>query len=75
MTKLRNRPQLDYHMLIVRPSQNFVPKDWRDQPDDYQVISYEGADRLRGRADAWAFMFNREQPKDTKIKEWAIVRN
>ena len=73
MTKLRNRPKLNFHTLIVRPGDDFHPQDWRDRPKNYQVIEYGGAEQFRGRADAWRFMFNRKQMQQDRFDRWAIV--
>lgn len=73
MTKIRKPPKLDYHTLIVRPTSDFDPKDWRDRPTSYSVISYEGQQQLRGRADAWRFTHNREVLEKGISDTWAIV--
>lgn len=71
MTKFRTPFRLDYHTLIVRPSAGFNPQDWRDKPNSYTIISYEGPEQLRGRADAWCFSYNRTRLQAPE--SWAIV--
>ena len=73
MTSLRRRPKMAYHTLIVKPCDGFNPRDWREKPESYSVLSYEGPEQLRGRADAWRFMFNQEQLNQGQPKQWAIV--
>lgn len=73
MTQLRNRPRLNYHTLIVRPAKGFCPRDWRDKPEYYTVISYEGPEQFRGRADAWRFTYNQEMLNRESPQRWAIV--
>jgi hypothetical protein len=73
MTKLRKPPKLDYHTLIVQPEEGFDPKDWRDKPESYSILSYEGPEQFRGRADAWRFTHNREVLESGKPERWAIV--
>ncbi len=73
MTKLRTPFRLDYHTLIVRPTEGFDPQDWRDKPGSYTIISYEGPEKLRGRADAWRFSYNRARINNGTPESWAIV--
>lgn len=73
MTQLRKRPRLDYHTLIVCPDPGFDPKDWREKPKNYTVVSYEGPQQLRGRADAWRFQHNQRMLQQGKLDHWAIV--
>lgn len=73
MTKLRKRPRLDYHTIIVCPEQGFDPKDWRDRPKTYSIISYEGPQQFRGRADAWRFTHNQQMLEQGNSNRWAII--
>lgn len=69
-----HRVKATYRVLIVRPSGEFKPTNWRNRPESFTVLrSAEFGDTpFRGRADAFRFTFNKEQ-LSAGVTSWAIL--
>jgi hypothetical protein len=64
-----------FHAFLVEPMPGFSPNDWREQPHNYKIVSYEGPMNYRGRADAWLFMQNKFAIEEGATERWAICVN
>ena len=59
---------------IVRPTQpDFQPRNWKEQPSDYEELVELPDPKFRGRADAWRFMFNTAAIRNGDYSTWALV--
>ena len=75
MTKLRRLSKNSnsrFHAFVVEPSPGFKPKNWRQNPQHYRIVSYVGPKEFRGAADAWKFLFNHEALGRGDQTRWAI---
>ena len=75
MTKLRKlnkKTNSRFHAFVVEPSPGFKPKNWRQNPQHYRIVSYVGPKEFRGSADAWKFLYNHEALERGDQTRWAI---
>ncbi len=62
-----------FHIVLVKPADDFCPIDWRQKPSAYEVIEYCGSKSLRGQADAWRFLYNQAMLKQEKFDQWGVI--
>ena len=70
--RLSKKTNSRFHAFVVEPSPGFKPKNWRQNPRHYRIVSYVGAKEFRGAADAWKFLYNHEALEREDQTRWAI---
>lgn len=69
----RTRPK-QYRCYLVRPTGEFLPKNWQDKPKRFTVVQSEPALQTPslGKADAWRFLANQAAIASGNFTTWAV---